>query len=53
LQFVAAERTSFQRSGGGTLDALTTVVMKDITFVAVTAAFFWVSWIYAKSFDRL
>jgi hypothetical protein len=29
------------------------VVMKDIVFVAVTLAFFWISWVYAKSFDRL
>jgi len=27
--------------------------MKDIVFVAITLAFFWVSWVYAKSFDRL
>jgi hypothetical protein len=29
------------------------VAMKDIAFVAVTLAFFWISWVYAKSFDRL
>jgi hypothetical protein len=29
------------------------IVMKDILFVAVTLAFFWVSWVYAKSFDHL
>jgi hypothetical protein len=28
-------------------------VMKDIVFVAVSLAFFWISWMYAKSFDRL
>jgi hypothetical protein len=28
-------------------------VMKDIVFVAVTLAFFWVSWVYAKSTDHL
>jgi hypothetical protein len=28
-------------------------VMKDLVFVAVTLAFFWVSWVYAKSFDHL
>jgi hypothetical protein len=27
--------------------------MKDIVLVAVTLAFFGVSWVYAKSFDRL
>jgi hypothetical protein len=27
--------------------------MKDLVFVVVTAAFFAVTWIYAKSFDRL
>jgi hypothetical protein len=27
--------------------------MKDIVLVAVTLAFFWVSWTYAKSFDHL
>jgi hypothetical protein len=29
------------------------IVMKDIVYVAVTLGFFWVSWVYAKSFDRL
>jgi hypothetical protein len=29
------------------------IVMKDIVFVTVTLAFFWISWVYAKSFDRL
>jgi hypothetical protein len=29
------------------------VVMKDIVFVAVTVGFFWISYVYAKSFDRL
>jgi hypothetical protein len=29
------------------------VVMKDLIFAAVTVAFFGVSWLYAKSFDRL
>ena len=28
-------------------------VMKDIVFIIVTLAFFGVSWVYAKSFDRL
>ena len=28
-------------------------VMKDFVFVAVTVAFFAVSWLYAKSFDHL
>jgi hypothetical protein len=28
-------------------------VMKDIVFVIVTLAFFGVSWVYAKSSDRL
>jgi hypothetical protein len=28
-------------------------VMKDIVFVLVTLAFFGISWVYAKSFDRL
>jgi hypothetical protein len=27
--------------------------MKDLLFVVVTAAFFALAWIYAKSFDRL
>jgi hypothetical protein len=27
--------------------------MKDIVFIIVTLAFFGVSWVYAKSFDRL
>jgi hypothetical protein len=27
--------------------------MKDLIFVAVTAAFFVVSWLYALSFDRI
>jgi hypothetical protein len=29
------------------------LVMKDIVFVVVTLAFFGISWVYAKSFDRL
>ena len=29
------------------------VAMKDIIFVAVTLGFFWISWVYAKSFDHL
>jgi hypothetical protein len=29
------------------------LAMKDIVFVALTVAFFWISWVYAKSFDRL
>jgi hypothetical protein len=29
------------------------VIMKDLTFVLVTLAFFAVSWLYAKSFDHL
>jgi len=27
--------------------------MKDIVFVAITIGFFWISWVYATSFDRL
>jgi hypothetical protein len=37
----------------GTVGAYVPGVMKDIIFVAVTLAFFGVSWVYAKSFDRL
>jgi hypothetical protein len=37
----------------GTPGAYVPAVMKDIVFVTVTVAFFWVSWLYAKSFDRL
>ena len=29
------------------------LVMKDILFIALPLAFFWVSWVYAKSFERL
>jgi hypothetical protein len=29
------------------------IAMKDIVFVVVTLAFFGISWVYAKSFDRL
>ena len=36
----------------GTVDAVTEG-MKDIVFIGVTIAFFAVSWLYAKSFDRL
>ena len=32
---------------------LTVGLMKDFVFVAVTVAFFAVSWVYAKSFDHL
>ncbi|HEV3030972.1 MAG TPA: hypothetical protein VG319_04980 [Polyangia bacterium] len=39
-------------SDTGTPDARTGR-MKDFVFVAVTVAFFAVSWLYAKSFDRL
>jgi hypothetical protein len=28
-------------------------VMKDIAFVAVTLAFFWISWVYTQSVDHL
>jgi hypothetical protein len=35
------------------LQPLSEVVMKDLVFVAVTAAFFALAWIYTKSFDRL
>jgi len=27
--------------------------MKDLVLVAVTGAFFFVTWLYARSFDRL
>jgi len=27
--------------------------MKDVLFIVVTAAFFAVAWVYAKSFDQL
>lgn len=29
------------------------LTMKDVLFVVVTAAFFSVAWVYAKSFDQL
>jgi hypothetical protein len=35
------------------VDASRRTTMKDLLFVAITAAFFALGWIYAKSFDRL
>jgi hypothetical protein len=37
----------------GTTNAGVTVIMKDLVFVGITLAFFWIAWVYTKSFDRL
>jgi hypothetical protein len=53
LQSARGRTRRHERDRAGTPDALSSGVMKDIVFVAVTLAFFWVSWVYAKSFDHL
>ncbi|HEY8926773.1 MAG TPA: hypothetical protein VIU64_20460 [Polyangia bacterium] len=40
-------------SPGGTTDARRTLIMKDLLFVAVAGGFFIVTWLYARSFDRI
>jgi len=37
----------------GTPDAVGLMQMKDIVLIGVAVAFFALSWIYARSFDRL
>ena len=53
LQASRASRANGAPRRPGTPGAYVPVDMKDIIFVTVTVAFFWVSWLYTKSFDRL
>jgi hypothetical protein len=48
-----AQACRFAGCARGTPDAVRREQMKDIVLIAVTVAFFALSWIYARSFDHL
>ena len=50
---VARPRDGKAASRGGTSRALFDSAMKDLVYVGMTLAFFWIAWAYAKSLDHL